>query len=307
MLAVTWDVTWDEVWSWIVGTPLKIIVILLGAFIVVRVTRRIIRKATARGVGYNVPQPPSWWRKRTELVPEGGAVPEEARRSQRAHAIASLLESVVVTVVWVIAILMIIDLLGINLAPLLAGVSIAGIAIGFGAQSFVADVISGLFMLIEDQYGVGDVVDFGDAQGVVESVTLRTTIVRGQDGTRWYVPNGKIQRVGNRTQGWARAVVDVSVGYGNELDQVKTVILDAARTALADDTLKPKVRSEPEVLGVERLGPEGVTVRLQVQVQAGSQWEVQRVLRERVQDALGKAGVQPPQPPPSSWSGGKPG
>jgi moderate conductance mechanosensitive channel len=305
VLAVNWDVTWDDVWQWVVGTPLKIIVILLGAFLAARILRRVIRKVTARVVGFDVPKPPSWWRKETALTDDATA-PEEARRSQRAHAIASLLESVVTTVIWVVAVLMIIDLLGINLAPLLAGVSIAGIAIGFGAQSFVADVISGLFMLIEDQYGVGDVVDFGDAQGVVESVTLRTTIVRGVDGTRWYVPNGKIQRVGNRTQGWARAVVDVSVGYGNDLDQVKSVILDAAREALADEALQAKVRGEPEVLGVERLGPEGVTVRLQVQVQAGTQWELQRVLRERVQDALGKAGVKQALPPPAGWSGNRP-
>lgn len=302
--AVEWNITWDDVWQWLVGTPLTIIGILLGAFLLSRVLRRIIRKVTARVVGFDVPKPPSWWRRRTDLPEEDGAIPEEARRTQRAHAIASLLESVVGTTIWVIAVLLIIDLLGINLAPLLAGVSIAGIAIGFGAQSFVADVISGLFMLIEDQYGVGDVVDFGDAQGVVEGVTLRTTIVRGIDGTRWYVPNGKIQRVGNRTQGWARAVVDVSVGYGNDLEQVKAVILETAQSTLAAEALAPKVRGEPEVLGVERLGPEGVTVRLQVQVQAGTQWEVQRVLRENVQEALGRAGIRAPQPPPVSWTGG---
>jgi small conductance mechanosensitive channel len=137
-------------------------------------------------------------------------------------------------------------------------------------------------------------------------VTLRTTIVRGVDGTRWYVPNGKIQRVGNRTQGWARAVVDVSVGYGNDLDQVKAVILDAARATLAEEALSGKVQGEPEVLGVERLGPEGVTVRLQVQVRAGTQWEVQRLLRERVQEALAKAGVKQAVAPPAGWSGNQP-
>jgi moderate conductance mechanosensitive channel len=296
--------TWDEVWSWLVGVPLTILVILAAAFVASRVLRRLIRKTTARVVGFDLPKPPKWWRTSTELRAEPGTPPEEARRSQRAHAIASLLESVTTTVIWVVAILLVIGELGINLAPLLAGVSIAGIAIGFGAQSFVADVISGLFMLIEDQYGVGDVVDFGDAQGVVESVTLRTTIVRGVDGTRWYVPNGKIQRVGNRTQGWARALVDVSVGYGADLEHVKQIILTTASTVVQEPSIASKVQGEPQVLGVERLGPEGVQVRLQVQVAGGAQWEVQRLLRQRIQEALAREGVAPPLLPPGQWAGG---
>jgi small conductance mechanosensitive channel len=297
-------VTAGDIFDWVIGTPLTVLLIVLVAFVVVRLLRRAIRRTTARVVGLDLPDAPAWWRRRSKEADVPPAPPEDARRSQRAHAIASLLESVVATVVWAVAALLVIDKLGINLAPLLAGVSIAGIAIGFGSQSFVQDVIAGLFMLVEDQYGVGDVVDVGDAQGTVEAVTLRTTIIRGVDGTRWYVSNGKIQRVGNRTQGWARALVDVSVGYGADLDKVKQVILATAAETLAQEALVPKVRGEPEVLGVERLGPEGVQVRLQVQVAAGAQWEVQRILRESIQEALGRAGVPRPLSPPTWSSGG---
>ena len=119
--------------------------------------------------------------------------------------------------------------LGINLAPLIAGAGIAGIAIGFGAQNLVKDCVSGLFMLIEDQYGIGDVVDLGVATGAVERITLRTTVLRGQDGTVWHVPNGEIRRVGNRSKLWSVAVLDVVVAYDADLEATREVVHDGGR------------------------------------------------------------------------------
>src|SRR5262249_29170644 len=132
-------------------------------------------------------------------------------------------------VIWVVAILLALGQLGFNLAPLIAGAGIAGVAIGFGAQNLVKDCITGLFMLIEDQYGIGDVVDLGVASGTVEGVSLRTTVLRSQDGTVWHVPNGEVRRVGNRTKLWSVAVLDIVVAYDADLDRTRDVVLGVAQ------------------------------------------------------------------------------
>ena len=159
--------------------------------------------------------------------------------------------------------------LGLDLAPLLAGAGIAGIAIGFGAQSLVRDWISGLFMTLEDQYGVGDVVDVGPASGVVERMTLRATVLRGVDGTVWHVPNGQILRVGNRSQLWSVALLDVTVASGADLGRVRALLHDVATELCEREEFAPMVLEAPEVLGVEEMGLDTVTLRLTVKVSAG--------------------------------------
>jgi small conductance mechanosensitive channel len=294
----------DPSWwlGFVTGTALRIVVIvvlaLLLRWLAVSAVNRFVR-----GLSAPAPSEDSLLG-RTARTVVGEDVLADRRRATRATSLGRLAKNVASVVIVSVAALMVLAELGFNLGPLLAGAGVAGIAIGFGAQSVVADFISGVFMLLEDQYGVGDVVDLGEATGTVEDVRLRVTQVRSADGVVWYVRNGEILRVGNRTQGWARALVDVSVGYGADLDQVKRVILDTATTLLAEEPMAAKVQGEPEVLGVERLGPEGVQVRLQVRVTAGSQWEVQRVLREAIQEALGRAGVPRPLAPPSSWPAG---
>ena len=176
--------------------------------------------------------------------------------------------------------------LGVDLAPLLAGAGIAGIAIGFGAQSLVRDWISGLFMTLEDQYGIGDVVDVGPASGVVERMTLRATVLRGVDGTVWHVPNGQILRVGNRSQLWSVAFLDVTVAAGSDLGRVTGVLRDAATDLCEREEFAPMVLEAPEVLGVEEMGLETVTLRLTVKVLPGSQYTIQRALREAIKAAL---------------------
>jgi small conductance mechanosensitive channel len=212
------------------------------------------------------------------------------RRRQRAETIGSLLRNFTSIVIFTITLLMILDTVGLDLAPLLASAGIAGIALGFGAQYVVRDVISGLFMITEDQYGVGDTVDLGEASGVVEAVGLRVTTVRDVRGVVWYVRNGEIIRVGNKSQGWARVVVDLPIGLGRT-DEAVSVI----RTAVAEVAAEPEVAEhlieEPEVWGVEDVTIDGAVVRLAVKTTADAQWNVARRMRRHVVDALTAAGI----------------
>jgi len=205
-------------------------------------------------------------------------------------------------VIWVIAVLMVLDVAGLDIAPLLAGAGVAGGALGFGAQSIVRDCLAGLFMLIEDQYGIGDVVDLGEASGVVEEIRLRTTVLRGIDGTVWHVPNGVIQRVGNRSQLWSVAVLDAAVAYRTDLGRARELLHQAATEVCQSEQFRDSVLDPPQVLGVESVGVDGVTLRLTVKVQPGTQWALQRALRERVKQVFDAGGVQAPVAQRTVWT-----
>ena len=155
----------------------------------------------------------------------------QARRAQRAETIGAVLRSIIAITIWSVAVLTALDVLGVNLAPLIAGAGIVGVALAFGAQSVVRDFLTGLFMLLEDQYGVGDVIDLGLATGTVEGVSLRTTRVRDYEGVVWHVPNGEVHRVGNKSRQWARALVDVAIAYDADLARATEVIREVARDA----------------------------------------------------------------------------
>jgi small conductance mechanosensitive channel len=194
----------------------------------------------------------------------------------------------------------VLDALGVELAPLLASAGVVGIAIGFGAQSLVKDFFSGFFLLFEDQLGVGDVVDLGDAAGTVEAVSLRRTRLRDVNGTVWHVPNGEIRRVANRSQYWARAVVDVVIAPEADVRQATEVI----RRVVAELWEDPQWRADgvtepPEVWGVEQIGLDGVTLRTVVTTAPARQWAIARELRLRVKEALDAAGVPMARPPVS--------
>ena len=149
-----------------------------------------------------------------------------------------------------------------NIAPIIASAGILGIALGFGAQSLVKDFLSGVFMIFEDQFGVGDVIDVGAASGTVEAVSLRVTRLRDLDGTVWYVPNGEILRVGNKSQNWSRAVVDIGVGYDEDLARAKQVLAEVAHDLWEDEDFRSVIIEEPEVTGVEALNPDAITLRV---------------------------------------------
>lgn len=218
------------------------------------------------------------------------------RRVQRAKTMGDLLKSIVTGVIVAVVGTMMLSELGVDIAPIIASAGIIGVALGFGAQSLVKDFLSGVFMIFEDQYGVGDVVDIGEASGTVEAVTLRVTRVRDLSGTVWYVPNGEIMRVGNMSQNWSRAVVDVAVGYGEDLARVTTVLREVAHDLWEDDDYRGVIIEEPEVTGVESLAVDGIHLRVLVKTAPMEQWAVARALRQRVKARFDHEGIEMPYP-----------
>jgi small conductance mechanosensitive channel len=261
--------------DWFVAKPLTIVIVVALSIVASRLITRTIKRFV-QGV---------------EAAADGSS---SLRVRQRAETIGLVLRSVARIVISVIAISTILGELGISIGPLIAGAGIAGVAFGFGAQSLVKDFLSGMFMLIEDQFGVGDVIDAGDAVGTVEAVSLRTTRIRSVDGTLWHVPNGTIARVGNKSQEWSRALLDVEVAYGVDLERAQEVIKAAADSIWKDDLWSTSVIEEPEVWGVEKLGTTGVAIRLVVKTKPADQWKVLRALRQRITQAFAEAGIATP-------------
>jgi moderate conductance mechanosensitive channel len=218
------------------------------------------------------------------------------RRTQRAATIASVLKSFVSFTIMAFAILLIIGELGINLAPFIAGTSIVGVALGFGAQSIVRDFLSGIFMILEDQYGVGDVIDFEKATGTVESVGLRTTQLRDVNGTVWYVRNGEVVRVGNKTQGYAQVVLDVPIAASTDVETASAAMLDVARQLHDDEAWKDVFLGDPEVQGVEALTRDETVIRLSVRVRPLEQWRTARELRRRIRERLDRLDIPAGEP-----------
>lgn len=186
--------------DWFVARPVEILVIFLLASITNRLVRRAVRRFVEHAKDDVFQERANKVRRRAGMALIDTGPARSARRAQRADAIGGVMRSVATAAIWSVALLAALSELGINLAPLIAGAGIIGVALGFGAQSLVKDFLSGIFMLIEDQFGIGDVVDVGEATGTVEGISLRTTRMRGVDGTVWHVPNGEIRRVGNKSQ-----------------------------------------------------------------------------------------------------------
>jgi small conductance mechanosensitive channel len=193
-------------------------------------------------------------------------------------------------IVFSVAGLMVLDLFGFNLAPVLTSLGIVGVALGFGAQTLVKDLIAGLFMLFEDQYGVGDVIDTGEAVGVVESVGLRTVTLRDARGVLWYVRNGEIIRVGNKSQGWATIMLDVPVGFVS-LEEATRVLREAVESYSEDPAHEDEFVEAPQLLGVEQITSEGAVIRITCKTHSDKQWDVQRELRRRIAEALETSGI----------------
>ncbi|MGH3664335.1 MAG: mechanosensitive ion channel family protein [Micromonosporaceae bacterium] len=277
--------------SWLVLTPLRILLIIVLAVIARWLTHRAIRRLTATTTSGETPTLLKPLKERTAVMFTDATRVLAERRKQRAETIGSVLRNVASMSIFAIAVLMILGELKISLAPLLASAGLAAVALGFGAQYLVRDVISGLFMIIEDQYGVGDFIDLGEASGDVEAVGLRVTTLRDLNGVVWYVRNGEVIRVGNHSQGWARVVVDVPIGLGTPVDEAVDVIRAAAERAAEDSGIAEKLIEAPDVWGVEQLTLEGPVVRTVVKTIPGAQWAVARHMRRVVLDALDTAGI----------------
>ncbi|WP_329132085.1 mechanosensitive ion channel family protein [Streptomyces sp. NBC_01476] len=222
----------------------------------------------------------------------GGLLVNAERRRQRSAAIGSVLKSVTSFVILGTAALTVLSVLKINLAPLLASAGVAGVAIGFGARNLVTDFLSGVFMILEDQYGVGDVIDAGVASGTVIEVGLRVTKLRGDNGEIWYVRNGEVQRIGNLSQGWATAMVDVQVGAGEDLDRARSVISAVAEGLAKEDPWDEKLWEPVQVLGLESVGVESVVIQTQARTMPGESEAVARELRWRIKKAFDQAGIE---------------
>jgi small-conductance mechanosensitive channel len=258
-----------------ITAALHILYVLVIALVIRAITHRAIKKVTGRAA---------------EAQPETSHMLFRERRRQRAQALGSILRSATSVVVFGIAGITIAGDLGLNLAPVLASAGVLGVAIGFGAQSLVRDYLSGVFMLVEDQYGVGDVIEVGDATGkatgTVEAVSLRVTRLRDVNGVVWHVRNGTIDRIGNESQGWARAVIDFPVGYEQNLPKVRQLMKQVATEMWVEPHWRDVILEEPEAWGAEAISSESVVMRLVAKTVPLGQWEVARELRERLKTAL---------------------
>jgi moderate conductance mechanosensitive channel len=284
--------------DFLLGKSISILAIVLVAVLLNRLARRAIKNGL-RGLSRGgVRERLGAFRRRApSALLETGEV--SIRATQRIEALATVLRSVISVVIGLIASLMVLGELGVNLAPLLAGAGILGIAIGFGSQALVKDFLSGFFILVEDQFGVGDIVDLEPGvSGVVEAVSLRTTRLRAVDGTVWHVPNGEIRRVGNMSQHWSRALLDVDVAYGTDLTHAREVI-----KRVADEVWRESgdVLEEPDLWGVENLGPHAVTLRLVVKTTPSQQYQVSRQIRERLKVEFDSERIEIPFPQQTVW------
>ena len=286
--------------DWLLDRPVRIALIMLLAI----VASKVLQRAVARFVN-TVAATPNEIRLKAlrDRSPERLVVEKESKRAEaRAETIGLVLRSIVVAMVWTFAAMMILGQLAIDLGPLIAGAGIGGIALGFGAQSIVKDFLSGLFMLIEDQYGVGDVIDLGYATGTVEKVSLRSTTIRDVNGTVWHVPNGEIARVGNYSQLWSRALLDIEVAYDVDLRFAQGVIQRVADEFWEDPEWGgDELMERPEVWGIQALGASGISIRLAVKTEPSMQWATERELRLRVKEALDEAGIEIPFPQQTVW------
>lgn len=218
-----------------------------------------------------------------------------SEREKRGHTIAQLVRSAGRVVVIALAVLLTLNIF-IEIGPLLAGAGVAGLAISFGAQSLVKDLITGFFILMEDQFTVGDVVEILGIAGVVERMTLRMVTIRDLNGVPHTVPNGQITTVSNRTRGWARAVVDVGVSYETDADQALEVFRSEAEAVAADPGWEAHLDDSPEVVGVESLADSAVVIRTVIRTAPGSQWMVAREFRRRIKNRLDQEGIEIPFP-----------
>ncbi|WP_052466893.1 mechanosensitive ion channel family protein [Mobilicoccus massiliensis] len=311
VLRVLDKLTWESAIDWFLGVPLQIALILASAWIIRWLIHRAIdrlvdslvaRKSagdtTTMGSVEAVPtaQLPlikRYRRKAGRAISQSGLVATQRQRA-RVETLGSVMRSIASVVVWGIAVLMVGSTLGLNMAPVLASAGVGGVALGFGAQSLVKDFLSGVFMILEDQYGVGDFIDTGDVQGTVEEVTLRVTRLRDLEGVVWYVRNGEIIRIANRSQGWNTASIDIPVSPKVSPERVIAILGKVAEDMYADPAWRGRLLAEPDVAGVESITGSALTIRVFAKCATNKHWAVQREFRERAVTALEAAGIRGP-------------
>jgi moderate conductance mechanosensitive channel len=267
---------WDKVLLWLLTSGLRILVMVLVLWIFLHFVKMIGRHIL-------------------KLVEDDDPTTRNDRE-KRADTLVGIMNTTAKILAVMVLLYMMLRELNVDVAPLLAGAGIAGIAIGFGAQSLVKDVISGFFILSENQFRLGDFVRVGGVSGMVEEINLRTTILRDTDGTKHVVPNSSITTVSNLTFSWARAVIDVGVSYGADLDVAMKIMGEVGTALKADPVFGLKIIEEPKVLGVETFADSAIILRIIIKTQPQTQWEVAREYRRRLKTAFDTAGIAIPYP-----------
>lgn len=287
--SATWD---DALFDWFDtgwGRLAAIALIIIAAIILRWIWRRFIRRTTRSVLQSSLTKRLSGSEgdERAQLI-------AAERQQARADAVASLLISTGTAIIVGVAVIIVLGQLGVNVGPLVASAGIVGIAIGFGAQTIVRDFLSGVFMIMESQYGVGDVITVNGVTGTVEGVGLRITKLRDVEGTLWYVTNGSVTELGNRSQGWSLAVVDVPVGYGADLATVKRLLAKTAADLQQDDVWRTRIMADEPQVAVESMTALGVTIRIRLHTVHDQQLAVARELRVRTVRALDEEGIAAP-------------
>jgi small conductance mechanosensitive channel len=262
--------------SWLTASGIKVLGILIALIILSQMSRWIVK-----------------WLER--LVPEKDSL-QATEAKKRAQTLGNILRHAFLIVIFFIAILMILGELGIQLGPLLATAGIGALAIGFGAQGLVKDVISGFFIILENQYRIGDAIEVAGVSGLVESVSLRKTVLRDLEGRVHTVPNGEIKVVSNLSKEWSRAVVDIGISYRDDVDHIIDLLGQIGKELAGEEPYQSAILESPQILGVERFGESQLVIRMIVKTMPLKQWEVGRELRRRIKNRFDEKGIQIPPP-----------
>jgi small conductance mechanosensitive channel len=268
--------TFKNITAWLTTSGIKVLGILIALFILSQMSKWIVK----------------WLEK---FIPEKDPL-QAAEAKKRAHTLGSILRHALIIVISFVALLMILGELGIQLGPLLATAGIGALAIGFGAQSLVKDVISGFFIILENQYRIGDAIEVSGVSGMVESVSLRRTVLRDLEGRVHTIPNGEIKIVSNLSKEWARSVLDVGVSYREDVDHVTEVLRQIGSELAAEEPWKGAILEPLQILGVEQFGESQLVIRMIVKTVPLKQWEVGRELKRRIKNRFDEKGISIPFP-----------
>lgn len=279
----------------IVSSTINIVIIIVVALVARAVIGRLITMMIKRMVTSQGKLSAATSKARAKVLKSSETSPAE-RQHQRAETIGTVLKSIASIVIFGIAALTILAEFGINLGPILATAGVLGLAIGFGAQSLVQDFLAGMFMMIEDQYGVGDTIDAGEAIGTVEAVTLRVTRIRDLNGGLWHVRNGEILRVCNMNQDWANAVIDLPLDYSEDVSRAEEVIQRSIDEFADNPDVASRIIERPDLNGVVGIGNGAVTIRVLVTTKPGEQWAIGRELRAQLKRSLDRENINVAQP-----------
>lgn len=254
---------------------------------------RILIIILASLLGYYLLRVISRYLERLVKVEEYATINE---REQRVKTLTTILRDAGLVLITAVAAVMILSEVGLDVSPIIAGAGIVGLAIGFGAQTLVKDIISGFLILLENQFTIGDVISVGGISGGVEKMTLRATFVRDLEGTLHVIPNGEMRILSNKTRGWARAVVNLGIAYKEDVGRVSATLERIGQEIWQDEGYRPLLLEEPAISGVEELGDSAMTLRIMVKTQPGKQWEVSRELRKRIKETFEEEEIEMPYP-----------